>query len=163
MRERIGNPPVRPLAEIPAGDAEAALDALLDLLFEHNLVVDYLGAWDERSAYQSVAEELLDYEIDETRIEDTYCHFGAATAEYEAESWVEDFMQAVFWHARDYLLPMLEPQQLYDADGETTALADFMQKLEESRGRLPGEANTDFLPTSTELRENEASVTAAIT
>ena len=114
---------------------------------------------DEGSLYQYVAEELLET-ISALKV---LSPCWTTMPEYEVEAWVEDFVQAVFWHARDHRLPMLELQQLYDADGETIALADFMQKLEEIWGRLPGEANTGFRPTSTELRQDEASVTAVIT
>lgn len=164
VRERIGGPPIRPLAKIPAGELEAALDTLLELMYEHNLVVDFLGAWDERSAYQYVTEELLDQEIDDICIEDTYCHLEAVTPEYEVEWWIEEFVQAVFWQARDHLLPMLEPQQLYDATGTPITLADFEEKLEKVWARLPDDkVSAGFRPLSTEIGEEEANVTAIIT
>ena len=110
-----------------------------------------------------MTEELLDYETGDVRVEGTYCHFGATMPEYEVEAWVEDFVQAFFWQPRDHLLAILEPQQLYDVTGEPVALADYVEKLEEVWGRLPGEVNSDFRPTSTELQEDEATVTALIT
>ena len=164
VRERLGNPPVRPLAEIPAEELGAALDALMELMYEHNLVVDFLGAWDDRSGYQHVTEELLDHEIDDIRIQGTYCHLEAVTPEYEVESWVEELVQALFWQARDHLLAMMEPQQLYNGDGEPLALADFEKKLEEVWARLPdGKVNSDFRPLSTEIGKDEAVIAALIT
>lgn len=61
------------------------------------VVVDFLGDWDARSAYRHLTEELLDEEIDDIRIEGTYCHLEAVTPEYEVEAWLEDFVLAVFW------------------------------------------------------------------
>lgn len=59
---------------------------------------------------------------------------------------------------------MLEPQQLYDGDGEPIALSEFVEKLEEVWARLPDDkVNSDFRPLSTEIGEDEATVTAVIT
>ena len=163
VRERTGNPLVRPLEEIPADELESALDALLELMFEHNLVVDFLGRWDEGSAYRYVTETMLDREIDDIRIEGIYCHLEAATPEYEVEVWVEDFVQSVFWQDRDYLLSIMERQQLYDGAGAPITLADFAKKLGEVWERLPDNVDCDFRPVMTEIGENEAATVATIT
>src|SRR6266545_3290280 len=42
VRERIGNPSIRPLADIPESELEAELDNLFELLYQNNIAIDYI-------------------------------------------------------------------------------------------------------------------------
>jgi hypothetical protein len=50
VRERIGNPIVRPIEEVPMYEMEEVVDNLLGLLYENAIAVDFLGEWDDLSA-----------------------------------------------------------------------------------------------------------------
>jgi len=46
VRERIGNPAIQPLAEIPLYPLEEAVNDMLDLLDEHGTAAQFMGDWD---------------------------------------------------------------------------------------------------------------------
>ena len=75
LREFIGSPSVRPLADIPPAELEAELNGLLDLLAEHAVSVDFLREVDDAEAYRFITEELLDEEIDDIRVPGMVLHF----------------------------------------------------------------------------------------
>jgi hypothetical protein len=75
LREFIGSPSVRPLADIPPSEVVAELDALLDLLGENEVVVDFPDEVDDAEAYRFITEELLDEEIDDIRVPGMVLHF----------------------------------------------------------------------------------------
>lgn len=162
VRERIGSPPIQPVAEIPPYALEEAVDNLLELLAAHNVVVDFLGEWDDRAAYRFITEELLDEEMDDIRIEGTFTHFTATTPEYDVEMWVENFVGDVFWQEREYFLPGLEKQPLFNAAGEPITFAEFAQKLEALWAQLPATNQVDVRPIATQATEEEGTVTAVI-
>lgn len=39
------------------------------MLFDQNIVVDFMGEWDVPAAYRYITEELMDEEMDDIRIE----------------------------------------------------------------------------------------------
>lgn len=75
LREFIGSPSVRPLADIPPSEVAAELDALLELLGENEVVVHFPDEIDEVEAYRFITEELLDEEIDDIRVPGMVLHF----------------------------------------------------------------------------------------
>ena len=75
VRERIGNPEMKPLAQIPDSDLAAELDHILELLGEHNIVIDFLHEQDDREMYRFITEELLDEMTDDIRIPGMVSHF----------------------------------------------------------------------------------------
>ncbi|GMQ77870.1 MAG: hypothetical protein BMS9Abin02_0361 [Anaerolineae bacterium] len=163
VRERIGNPSLQSVEEIPQHALEEALDNLLDLLFDHGIAVDFMGEWDDLAAYRFITDELLDEETDDIRIEGMISHFPAATPEYDLQMWVENFVQDVFWQEREYFLPGLEKQLLFDTAGRPITAAEFSQKLEAVWSRLPVSNHIDVKPIETQVGEDEGSLTAVIT
>lgn len=55
--ERIGNPPIEPVENIPLYALEEAVDNLLDLLAEHGIVIDFMGDWNDMVAYRFITDE----------------------------------------------------------------------------------------------------------
>ena len=163
VRERIGNPSIQPIEEIPLYALKEAVDKLLDLLFEHGIVVDFMGKWDDLAAYRFKTEELLDEETDDIRIEGMISHFDATTPEYDVQFWVEHFVHDVFWQERKYFLPGLEKQPLFDASGRPIIFAEFSQKLEVVWSRLPVTKHIEVRPIATKVVQDGRSVTAVVT
>lgn len=75
LREFVGSPSIRPVADIPPSEVPAELDALLELLGENEVVVDFPDEIDEVEAYRFITEELLDEKIDDIRVPGMVLHF----------------------------------------------------------------------------------------
>lgn len=163
VRERIGNPIIRPIEEIPIYALEEAFNDLLELLYENAITVDFLGEWDDLSAYQYLTEELLDSEIDDVHIEGMFTCFNPSTPEYDVEMWVENFVWDLFWQEREYFLPGLEKQPLFDVIGEPISHARFVEKIEIIWTYLPATKSVGVEPIVTQVVEDEGTVTAVIT
>jgi hypothetical protein len=100
VRERIGDPPIQPLSDLPQYLVNEAVTALLDLLAAHGVGVDFLGEVDDLEVYRYLTEELLAQEMDDIRIEGMMTHFTYSTPEYDVQMWVEDFVLDLFTHER---------------------------------------------------------------
>lgn len=162
VRERIGNPALPPLAEIPAAALEETINNLLDLLAEHSIVIDFLGEWDDQMAYRFITEELLDEQMDDIHIDGMFTHFEAATPAYDVQMWVEHFVRDVFWQERKYFLSGLEKRPLYNSKGEPVTPVEFTQELEAVWALLPAETRVNVQPLVTQVGEDEGEVTAVI-
>lgn len=163
VRERIGNPAIQPLAEIPLYALEGAVNELLELLSEHGISVEFMGNWDELATYRYITEELLDEEMDDIRIDGMFSVFEATTPEYDVEMWVNLFVTDLFWQDRNDFLTGLEKQPLYSSQGASISLAEFAQKLERVWARLPVESRAFVEPITTQVADDEGIVTAVVT
>jgi hypothetical protein len=163
VRERIGNPPIQPLRDLPLYALGEAVTALLELLAAHGIAVDFLGDVDDLEAYRYLTEELLDEEMDDIRIEGMMTHFTYSTPENDVEMWVESFVLDVFTQDREYFLPGLEKQPLFNAQGEPITAAQFQQTIEAVWHRLPPTNKVEIKPIVTQVEEEEAKVWAMIT
>lgn len=163
VRERIGNPTIQPVAEIPLYALEEAVEDLLDLLAEHGIAVEFMGEWDDLAAYRFITEELLDEVMDDIRIEGMFSVFEATTPEYDVQMWVDIFVTDLFWQENEHFLTGLEKQPLFNSQGEPIPLAEFVQKLEDVWERLPTDTHAFVEPITTQVADNEATVTAVVT
>jgi hypothetical protein len=162
VRERIGNPPIQPLSELPLYALDEAVTALLELLAAHSIAVDFLGDVDELEAYRYLTEELLDEEMDDIRIEGMMTHFTYSTPEYDVQMWVESFVLDVFTQDREYFLPGLAKQPFFNAQGEPITAAQFQQTIEAVWDRLPPTNKVEIKPIVTQVEGDEAKVWAII-
>ena len=164
VRERIGNPTLQPFTEISPYEMEDAVDDLLELLFEHNIVIDFMGEWSAFAAYRFITETLLDEEMDDIRIEDMYVHFDfdAITPEYDIQMWVERFVLDMFTHEREYFLPGLDKQPLFDMTGEPITAVQFRNQIEKVWQYLPATNQCSIEPIVVQVEGNEGAVTAVI-
>lgn len=163
VRERIGNPTIRPVEEIPQSELEETVNELLELLYENAIAVNFAGDWDDLSAYRYLTGELLDSEIDDAQIEDMFTCFHPSTPEYDVEMWVEYFVRDLFRQEREYFLPGLEKQPLFDVTGEPVSHAQFVEKIETVWSHLPVTKGVEVKPIATQVVEDEGTVTAVIT
>ncbi|MCZ7669775.1 MAG: hypothetical protein M5U34_22655 [Chloroflexi bacterium] len=73
------------------------------------------------------------------------------------------FCNGHFGQHREYFLPGLENQALFDRQGKPVTAVEFIQQIEAVWARLPDKTRYDFSPTSVQIDEEEAEVTAVIT
>ena len=163
VRERIGNPTIQPVTEIPLYALEETVNDLLDLLAEHGIVVDFMGEWDDLAAYRFLTEELLAEEMDDIRIEGMFSVFEATTPKYDVEMWVDLFVTDLFWQKNEYFLPGLDKQSLFNSQGDPISLDEFVQKVKMVWERLPPDMHVSVEPLTTMVADTEATVTAVIT
>jgi hypothetical protein len=119
VRDIIGSPSFKPLADISPGDLEAELDLALDQLAEHGIVVDFLYDVDPAEAYRFIVEELLDEEVEDICIPGMACHF---IYEYfhpnqveNAKMWAEEFLIAFLSNNNERLIDRAEKEELLDS------------------------------------------------
>jgi hypothetical protein len=162
VRQRIGDPPIQSLSDLPLHAVGEAVTALLDLLAAHGIAVDFLGDVDELEAYRYLTQELLDQEMDDIRVEGMMTHFTYSTPEYDVQMWVEDFVLDVFTHEKEYFLPGLAKQPLFNAQGEPITAAQFQQTIEAVWERLPPTNRVTVKPTTVQVEGDEAKVCAVV-
>ena len=75
VRERIGDPQVKPLADLAGAELAGELDRLFELLSENDIAVDFLHEQTDREMYRFLTEELLEEEIDDIQIPGMVSHF----------------------------------------------------------------------------------------
>ena len=163
VRERIGNPSIRPLKELPFYAVGEAVTTLLELLAAHGIAIDFLGEVDDLEVYRYLTEELLDEEIDDIRIEGMTTHFTYTTLEYDVQMWVEGFVLDLFTHEKEYFLPGLAQQPLFDGDGSPITAAQFIQKIKAVWQCLSPTNRLEVKPIVTQASIDEATMTAVIT
>jgi hypothetical protein len=76
--------------------------------------------------------------------------------------WVEHFVFDVFGQEREFFLPGLEKQPLFDKMGEPITTAVFIQKLEAVWARWPATNQINVTPIVTQVAGDEGTVTAVI-
>jgi hypothetical protein len=162
VRERINDPPIQSLSDLPLYAMGGAVTALLDLLAAHGIAVDFLGDVDELEAYRYLTEELLDEEMDDICIEGMTTHFTYSTPDYDVQMWVESFVLDVFTHEKEYFLPGLAKQPLFNAQGVSITAAQFQQTLEAVWEHLPPTNCVTIKPVTVQIEGNEAKVRTVI-
>lgn len=164
VRERIGNPPIPALDELPLYAVGEAVEALLELLAVHGIAVDFLGNVDDVEAYRYLTEELMEEEMDDIRIPGMTIHFDYSTPEYDVEMWVEEFVGNVLLQEQEYFPQFLDRQPLFNSAGEPVTADEFRQQLEAVWSSLepikPGQFKVE--PIVTQVEDEEATVTAVI-
>lgn len=127
VRARVGDPASPPIDALSSDELVTAVDALLDLLATHYIAVEFLGDVDYETVYRYLTEELLDEMIDDIRLPETWLHFIYATDEYNAQTWVEQFVSAIFRHDLEYAQLCVDDDQLWaDSSGRLTMIADLV-------------------------------------
>ena len=162
VRERIGNPEIKPLDEIPLYALEQAVTDLLDLLAENGVGVDFLGDFDDIAAYRYLTEDLLDEEIDDLR-GGWMSVFTPSTPEYDVQMWVEDFVLDLFTQEREYFLSSFDKQPLFDMAGEPITAVQFRNQIKTVWQHLPATNKFSIEPITVQVEGDEGTVTAVIT
>lgn len=161
VRQRIGDPPLKPLNEIPLHTLGQAVDNLLRLLSENGVGVDFLGDFDDIAAYRYLTEVLLDEEIDDLR-GGWMSVFTPSTPEYDVQMWVENFVMDVFTQEREYFLSSLDKQPLFDNKGKSMTAVQFRQQIEEVWKHLLPTNHISIKPIAVHVKGGEGTVTAIV-
>lgn len=162
VRERIGNPPIKPLAELQLYEIEEALDLLLELLYANGIVVDFMGDVQDLDAYRDIIEVLLDEEMDDMRIPGMITHFNYSTPEYDVEMWVEDFVFGLFIQERGHFLDCFDKQPLFDVGGNAISANVFKQQVEAVWDQFLPTNKFTVEPIVTKVDGDDGEVTAVI-
>lgn len=159
VRDRIGDPTLPPIDALNEDELVEAVDALIELLAAHYIAVDFLGDVDYETVYRYLTEELLDEEIDDIRIPEMWLNFTYATDAYDATTWVEQFVSAIFRHDLEDVLLCVDGQLWTDSSGRLATVAD----LEALWARLPVSNGVDFEALETEITGDEGQLRGRIT
>jgi hypothetical protein len=148
VRERIGNPEVMPLAQVPDSDLEVELDRMLELLGEHNIMIDFLHEQDEREMYRFITEELLDEMTDDIRIPGMVSHFiyeeFHPNDEDDITAAMDEFLYALFRQEfkdpESMFYHTVSQENMHDANGKPLSLEAFKEDGDHSTAQ----ANIDW-------------------
>ncbi|MFQ5421601.1 MAG: hypothetical protein ACE5EY_14710, partial [Anaerolineae bacterium] len=149
------------LDEIPLYALGQAVDDLLNLLSNNGVSVDFLGDFDDIAAYRYLTEELLDEEIDDLR-GGWMSVFTPSTPAYDVQMWVENFVMDLFTQEREYFLPGLDKQPLFNMAGEAMTAVHFRQQIEAVWKHLPATNRFSVEPIIVQADKEKGTVTAVI-
>jgi hypothetical protein len=135
VRERIGNPAVKPLAQIPESDLAAELDYVLELLGEHNIAIDFIHEQDDHEMYRFITEELLDEMTDDIRISGMVSHFiyeeFHPNDEDDITETIDPFLYALFkGQLKDpgsMFYHSVSRENMHDAKGRPLSMEEFKE------------------------------------
>ncbi len=166
LRQFVGFPSIRPLADIPTSEVEAELDRLLDLLAEHSVYVDFLNDVEVEEAYRFISEELLDEEIDDMRIPGMnlnfiYEEFHPNDAE-DVKMWAREFLDAFFRKDERHLAVAVSGEVLFDEHGEPTSPERMRLRMVEFHARHAPIFNFTANPLTSEVEGDKATVEVAL-
>jgi hypothetical protein len=135
VRERIGNPDVKPLAQIHDSDLTEELDRILELLSEHNIAIDFLHEQSDREMYRFITEELLDETTDDIRIPGMTSHFiyeeFHPNDEDDITESIDEFLYALFKEElkdrESMFYHSVSQENMHDANGKPLRLEEFKE------------------------------------
>ena len=141
IRERIGNPQIRPASEIPDSELEEELDQLIELLYANNIVIEFIHDIEDREAYVFITEELLNETMDDIHIPDMYSHFiyeeFHPNDEDDIELWTGEFLDTFFKEGTEGFFIPIGDKELYDADGNPISQEEFKKQIDEFHALYP--------------------------
>jgi hypothetical protein len=130
----IGRPDFKRSGELGDDMIDPALNALIALLSQKNILVDFSGTYDSRTQYSFITEELFDHETDDFRMPGMITHFcyeefhpnhkldiENRTLEF-LSGWFEKKLSENHWELADtFILP----------DGKTLTKKEIAEKLKQ--------------------------------
>ena len=166
LRELVGSPSTRPLADIPPSELEAELNQLLDLLAEHGVCVDFLHEVETNEAYRFITEELFGEEIDNLRIPGMQQHFiyeeFHPNDKEDARMWAKEFLDAFFGNDGEQLAVVVSDEELRDVHGEPISPTQMRQFMTQFHARHAFISNFVAMPLACEVDGDRATVEIAL-
>jgi len=134
VREFIGNPTIKPLADIPPEELQSELDRVLDVMAEHNVGLDFLCEVSLQEQYRFITEELFNEEMDDMRIEGMNHNFiyeeFHPNDEYDAKMFSKNFLDYLFNRDREFIMHTLAKDELYDPGGNAITPDQMRSSIE---------------------------------
>ena len=161
VRAFIGNPSVKKLNELAESELEPELGALVELLHQHQIVIDLLGDVSRATLYHFITEELLEYEVTNARVEGVIWHYPLSTPAYEAEMWTENFVDDLLIKWTN-IAQTKDIVQHYAEDGTPLTLAEWNSRIEQLWTRMPIIHSPELESFSCQLEKETGSSEAAI-
>ncbi len=145
IRERIGDPFIKPLTEIPESELETELDNLLELLAENNIAIDFLHEIEDRDAYRFLTEELLDETTDDIHIPGMISHFiyeeFHPNDQDDITQAVDEFLYALFkdeLREKDSMFYYtISKENMHDSKDRPMTLEQFKQSVADFYEKYP--------------------------
>lgn len=133
VRERIGNPKIRLLVEIPDSELEAELERIFELLDQHNIAIDFLHEQDDREIYRFITEELLAEMTDDMQIPGMVSHFiyeeFHPNDEDDITQSIDEFLYGLFKaelkDQESMFYTWISKETMHGSDGEPLSFDDF--------------------------------------
>jgi len=133
IRERIGNPEVRQLTQIPESELAAELDRIFELLDRNNIAIDFLHEQDIREMYRFVTEELLDEMTDDIHVPGMISHFiyeeFHPNDEDDITQAIDEFLYALFKEGlkdhKSMWYYTLSREDMHDANDTPLSMEEF--------------------------------------
>jgi hypothetical protein len=145
VRERIGNPEVKPLAEVADSDLAGEIDRLFEIFSENDIAIEFLHEQDDREMYRFITEELLDEEMDDIHVPGMVSHFiyeeFHPNDEDDITDAIDEFLFTLF--NGDFKDPqgmhdhILSVDSMHDSSGNPISLEEFKLLLEDFYGAYP--------------------------
>jgi hypothetical protein len=161
VRAFIGDPPIRPAAELSDSELEEELVYLLSALDENDVEIDFCERPDDREVYRFITEELLEHEIDDIRVPGMVCHFiyeeFHPNPEAAARAAVHRFIGELF-ESTEGLLARLESAQEIDAEGIPIDFEPLRQCIVEYRSGIASIFDFELDVTSTCVDGNDCRI-----
>jgi len=146
VRMRIGNPAIRPANEIPDSEMESELDKLIELLYDNNIVIDFIHDIEDREAYLFITEELLNETMDDIRVPNMYSHFIYEEFHPNDEDDINlrsgEFLDTFFKEGTESFFIPIGDKELYDPDGYKISEQEFRKQISDFHSLYP--AITEF-------------------
>ncbi len=170
VRERIGNPILKPLAEIPDSELETGLDNLFELLFQNNIAIDFIHEQDNRETYRFITEELLEADTDDIRIPGMISHFTYEefhpNDEDDVTQFTEEFLHALFneefkdWDSMWY--HTVSREHMRDSAGNPISIEQFKKLAADFYDAYPVIADHKFEVTKVAVDGDNATAKAQV-
>jgi hypothetical protein len=167
VREFVGSPDLRPLAAIPPKEMADASEALLDLLLENNIIIEFDREVSDAEVYRFITEELFQEKMDNIRIEQmmhtfVYEEFHPDDSSRLRRS-AEMFLNAIFFRDRHIVWRMLSKTQITTGAGGLLSAEEFMYVLEGFYKAVTSFTSHLLEITSCDLDSPNGTVTASLT
>lgn len=162
----VGNPPVRPLGDIPHEELRGELEHLLEILCSNNIQVSFPEDVSDAEAYRFLTEEILSQEIADIRIEGLTLNF--LYEEFHPDlakdaSWIaEDFLQALFERKEEAIMTLLCSEESFNQQGAYQPPDSLRSQVFAFLGDIAMFLDWDVEVTRCTVEEGQASVYASI-
>lgn len=167
VRDYLGNPWVKPLAEIPAEKLEEELDLLLEFMYLYGIAVDFLEDVTDEEAYRFIVEELLDEETTNMAGTGMTTHFiyeeFHPNDEYDAKLWATECLESLLRDGVDDASFCIAYEELCSPRGEPISRVAMLDTLKKFRSRFKAISGISLEPVKCTIDGDNALVELATT